>query len=118
MTRSQIALAFGQRGADFTTAIASLLTDASRCVAKMLSRSCSRYWYRCSEADRFAQLLQGPTGARMCGEVAMNEATTAVLDDNEYVEQPESCGHDDQEITGDDSSGRAGAEMSSSASHP
>ena len=48
----------------------------------------------------------------------MNEATTAVLDDNEYVEQPESCGHDDQEITGDDSSGRAGAEMSSSESHP
>jgi hypothetical protein len=53
----------------------------------------------------------------MCGEVAMNEATITMLDDNEYVEQPESCGHDDQEITGDDSSGRAGAEMSSSASH-
>jgi hypothetical protein len=114
---SQIALAFGQRGADFTTAIPSLLTDSSRCVAKMLSRSCSRYWYRSSEADRFAQLLQGPTGARMCAEVAMYEATTAVLDDNEYVEQPESCGHDDQEITGDDSPGRAAAEMSTRASH-
>ena len=114
---SQIALAFGQRGADFTTAIPSLLTDSSRCVAKMLSRSCSRYWYRSSEADRFAQLLQGPTGALMCAEVAMYEATTAVLDDNEYVEQPESCGHDDQEITGDDSPGRAAAEMSTRASH-
>jgi hypothetical protein len=57
------------------------------------------------EADRFAQLLQGPTGGRMCGDVAMNQTTTAVLDDNEYVEQPKRGGHDDQEITGDDSLG-------------
>jgi len=53
----------------------------------------------------------------MCGDVAMNEATTAVLDDNEYVEAPKRGGHDDQEITGDDSSGRAGAKMSTTASH-
>ena len=38
----------------------------------------------------------------MCGDVAMNQATTAVLDDNEYVEQSKRGGHDDQEITGND----------------
>jgi hypothetical protein len=32
----------------------------------------------------------------------MNQATTAVLDDHEYVEQPECGGHDDHEITGND----------------
>src|SRR5450759_3383712 len=41
----------------------------------------------------------------MRGDVAMNQATTAVLDDNEYVEHAERGGHDDQEITGDDSLG-------------
>src|SRR5271166_6909772 len=49
-------LAFGQRGGDFATAIPSLLTDSSRCVAKMLSRSCSRYWYRSPK----------PTASRNC----------------------------------------------------
>ena len=48
MTRSQIAFAFGQRGGDFNTSMPSLFTDSSRCLAKMLSRSCSRYWYRSS----------------------------------------------------------------------
>src|ERR1022692_1305714 len=38
-------------------------------------------------------------------DIAMNQATTAVLDHNEYVEHPERGGHDDQEITGDDSLG-------------
>ncbi len=46
--------------------------------------------------------LQGPTGDRMYGDAAGNEATTALLDDNEYREQPERSGYDRQEITGND----------------
>jgi hypothetical protein len=39
MTRSQVALAFGERGGDFITLIPSLRMDSSRWLAKMLSRS-------------------------------------------------------------------------------
>ena len=43
MTRSQIALTFGQCGGDFYTLMPRRLPDSSRCSAKMLSRSCSIY---------------------------------------------------------------------------
>lgn len=55
------------------------------------------------EADSLAQLLQRPSGRRMRRDVAMNQTTTAVLDNNEYLEQSERGGHDDQEVAGDDS---------------
>ena len=41
----------------------------------------------------------------MRGDVAVNQATSAVLDDDEYIEQPERGGHDDHKITGYDSLG-------------
>jgi hypothetical protein len=41
-TRSQIALAIGQRGGDFNTLIPRLAIDSPRCSAKILSRSRSR----------------------------------------------------------------------------
>ena len=47
--------------------------------------------------------MQGPGGSRMCSDVVMNQATTAVLDDHEYVEQPKRGSDDDHEITGNDS---------------
>jgi hypothetical protein len=56
MTLSQIALAIGHRGGDFNTVVPSRFTDSSRCFAKILSRSCSRYLYRCSN----------PTASRNC----------------------------------------------------
>src|ERR1017187_9680875 len=40
MTRSQMELAIGLRGGDFNTVIPSRPIDSSRCLAKMLSRSC------------------------------------------------------------------------------
>ena len=43
--------------------------------------------------DGLAQLLQCPGGRRMCGDVEVNQATTAVLDDDEYVEHPERGGY-------------------------
>jgi hypothetical protein len=43
MTRSQMELAIGLRGGNFNTVIPSRPIDSSRCLAKMLSRSCSRY---------------------------------------------------------------------------
>jgi len=43
MTRSQIALAVGVRGGDFSTVSPSRLMESSRCPAKMLSRSWRRY---------------------------------------------------------------------------
>ena len=55
------------------------------------------------EPDGLAQLLQGPGGCRMCGDVEVNQATTAVLDDHEYVEHPERGGYQTGEIAGDDS---------------
>ena len=41
----------------------------------------------------------------MVGNVAMDQPPAAVLDNNEYVAQPERGGHDDQKVTGDDSLG-------------
>jgi hypothetical protein len=39
ITRSQIALAFGPCGGDFSALKPSALIDSSKCLAKMLSRS-------------------------------------------------------------------------------
>lgn len=39
----------------------------------------------------------------MCGDIAVNQAATAVLDHDEDVEPAESGGDDDGEITSDDS---------------
>jgi len=36
----------------------------------------------------------------MSGDAAINEATTAMLIGNEYSEQPERCGYNHQEISG------------------
>ena len=55
--------------------------------------------------DGLAQLLQCPCGRRMCGDVEVNQATAAVLDDHEYVEHPERGGDGDQKIAGNDSLG-------------
>jgi len=57
------------------------------------------------EPDSLAQWLQRPGGGWMRGDVAMNQATTTVLDDGEYIEQPERGGHDDHRIKGNDSLG-------------
>ena len=43
--------------------------------------------------DRFSQLLAGPARARMGLHVAVNQPSAPMLDDNEYVEQPECIGH-------------------------
>src|SRR6266404_2376795 len=49
-------LAFGHCGGDFNTVTPSRVTKSSRCLAKILSQSCSRYWY-CSSK---------PTASRSC----------------------------------------------------
>jgi hypothetical protein len=56
MSLSQIEVAVGLRGGDFNTLTPSFTIDSSRCVAKMLSRSCSRYSY----------LSCGPIDSRNC----------------------------------------------------
>ena len=49
MTLSQIVFAFGLRCGDLNTSTPRRLTDSPRCVANVLLRSCSRYWYRASD---------------------------------------------------------------------
>jgi len=69
MSLSQIESALGHRGGDFNTSMPSLFTDSSRCLAKMLSRSCSRYWYRSSN----------PTASRSCCRVQLEVGCAVTL---------------------------------------
>src|ERR1022692_5106965 len=55
--------------------------------------------------DRLTQLLQAPVGTRMSCNVAMDQASVAVLDHHEHVQQAKRCGHRDKEIAGNDSLG-------------
>ena len=48
-------------------------------------------------------LERGGTEVPRRGDVAMDQATSAVLDDHEYVEQADYGSGDDHEITSDDS---------------
>ena len=56
-----------------------------------------------SVPDHLPQLLQGPGRSRMRGDVAMDQAAAAVLDDHEYIQHAERRCDRDEEIAGDDS---------------
>jgi len=45
------------------------------------------------ESDSLELLLQRPGGGWMCGEFAINQSATAVLNDGDCIEQPERGGH-------------------------
>lgn len=69
-----------------------------------MDRKCNSDMVGISQSRHSRSCCRVPLGVG-CGDVALNQATTAMLDDNEYVEQPKRGGHDDQEITGNDSLG-------------
>ena len=55
------------------------------------------------QTARLAQLLQRPGGARMSCDVAVDQATTSMLDDHEHVQRAETRGNGDSKVTGNDS---------------
>jgi len=57
------------------------------------------------EPNGIAQLLERPGGTRMGGDVAMNQASTTVLDHHEHVQQPERGGDGNEIVAGNDSLG-------------
>ncbi len=86
MTRSQVALAFGERGADFNTLSPSLRMDSSRWLAKNAVTIGKQEFVLVWVPDHLPQLLQGPGRRRLRRDIAMNQAAAAVLDDHEYVQ--------------------------------
>src|SRR6516165_1706671 len=65
--------------------------------------------------NRFAKLLHGPGRHWMCGDVAMHDAPCSDLHQQEHIESSEPGGHYDQEIAGDDWTGRDCEQTSSSS---
>ena len=55
------------------------------------------------EIGDFAQLLQRPCCGRVSGDIAVNQATGPVLDDDEDVDHPEARRDGEAEITGENS---------------
>jgi len=53
--------------------------------------------------DHLPQLLQGPGRRRLRGDIAMNQAAAAVLDDHEYVQLAKRHRNCDEPVTGNDS---------------
>ena len=53
--------------------------------------------------DHLPQLLQGPGRRRLRGDIAMNQAAAAVLDDHEYVQLAKRRRNCDEVVTGNDS---------------
>ena len=53
------------------------------------------------DACHFAQLLQRPDCGRVSGDIAVNQATSAVLDDDEDVEHPEARRDGQAEVAGE-----------------
>ena len=55
--------------------------------------------------DGFAQLLSCPSGRGMGSDITMHDPPGMMLDDDKDVDQPECCGDDDTEISGQDGRG-------------
>src|ERR1700724_3298591 len=54
------------------------------------------------EPDGLAQLLERPGGTWMGGDVAMDQAPAAVLNDHKHIQQTNGRGHGNEEIAGND----------------
>ncbi len=54
------------------------------------------------QSNRLSQLLQRPSRSRVRGDIAMNQAPTAMLDDHEYIQLSKRCGDGEEKVTGND----------------
>src|SRR5450631_2352721 len=54
------------------------------------------------QSNRFTQLLQRPNRSRVRGDIAMNQASTVMLDDHEYIQLSKSDGDGEEKVTGND----------------
>jgi hypothetical protein len=53
-------------------------------------------------SNRLTQLLQRPSRSRVRGYIAMNHASTAMLDDHEYIQLSKGYGDGEEKVTGND----------------
>ena len=52
------------------------------------------------QSNRLTQLLQRPSRSRVRGDIAMNQASTAMLDDDEYIQLSKGYGDREEKVTG------------------
>ena len=52
--------------------------------------------------NRLTQLLQRPSRSRVRCDIAMNQASTAMLDDDEYIQLSKGYGDREEKVTGND----------------
>jgi hypothetical protein len=102
MTLSQIELVVGLCGGDFNTLTPSLTMDSSRCWAKNAIAIMQQVFVRLLQSNRLTQLLQRPSRSRVRGDIAMNQASTAMLDDHEYIQLSKGYGDGEEKATGND----------------
>ena len=57
---------------------------------------------RLLQSNRLTQLLQRPSRSRVRGYIAMNHASTAMLDDHEYIQLSKGYGDGEEKVTGND----------------
>ena len=102
MTLSQIELAVGLCGGDFNTLTPSLTMDSSRCWEKCYRDHAAGIRTVLLQSNRLTQLLQRPSRSRVRGDIAMNQASTAMLDDHEYIQLSKGYGDGEEKVTGND----------------
>jgi len=54
------------------------------------------------QSNRLTQLLQRPSRSWVCGNIAMNQASSAMLDDHEYIQLSKGDGNGEEKVTGND----------------
>ena len=53
-------------------------------------------------SNRLTQLLQRPSRSRVRGDIAMNQASTVMHDDHEYIQLSKGDGDGEEKVTGND----------------
>ena len=54
------------------------------------------------QSNRLTQLLQRPSRRWVCGNIAMNQGSSAMLDDHEYIQLSKGDGNGEEKVTGND----------------
>src|SRR6267378_6130519 len=54
------------------------------------------------QSNRLTQLLQRPSRSRVRGDIAMNQASTVMLNDHEYIQQSKGDRDGEEKVTGND----------------